>query len=52
MDHNKVRHQDIADLMGHKNLAMFYAGYRHMLYPEVNQTSATMNAVFGKRDAA
>ena len=51
MDHSKVRHQDIADLMGHKNLAMFYAVYRHMLYPEVNQSSATMNAVFGKRPA-
>ncbi|WP_300614283.1 hypothetical protein [Trebonia sp.] len=25
----------------------FYAVYRHMLYPEVNQTTATMNSVFG-----
>ena len=39
MDHKKVRHQDIADLMGHKSLAVFKVVYRHMLYPEVNQTS-------------
>jgi len=31
---------------------VFYAVYRHMLYPEVNQTASTMNAVFGKRKAA
>jgi integrase len=49
MDHNKVRHQDIADMMGHANLATFYTVYRHMLYPEVNQTAETMNAVFGRR---
>lgn len=51
MDHNKVRHQDIAD-MGHANVKTFETVYRHMLYPEVNQTSDLMNNVFGKRPAA
>lgn len=51
-DHNKVRHQDIADMMGHANLSTFNAVYRHMMYPEVNQTPAQMNAIFGRRKKA
>jgi integrase len=51
-DHNKVRHQDIADMMGHANLSTFNAVYRHMMYPEVNQTAAQMNAIFGRRKKA